>query len=124
MPYAKTEITVPETVKKVTFPEENQIQSLTFQSAEPPEIELRRLDHAKIYVPDDAYFDYLKKWAMRLGTNQLVPQSDKNPTDFYTQDDAILLNTENGTVLYGSDRTGSRYLCRTGGRDRDSEWRI
>lgn len=101
VPYAKTEITVPETVKKVTFPEENQIQSLTFQSAEPPEIELRRLDHAKIYVPDDAYFDYLKKWAMRLGTNQLVPQSDKNPTDFYTQDDAILLNTENGTVLYG-----------------------
>ena len=55
VPYAKTEITVPETVKKVTFPEENQIQSLTFQSAEPPEIELRRLDHAKIYVPDDAY---------------------------------------------------------------------
>lgn len=52
-------------------------------------------------MPDDAYFDYLKKWAMRLGTNQLVPQSDKNPTDFYTQDDAILLNTENGTVLYG-----------------------
>ena len=62
VPYAKTEITVPETVKKVTFPEENQIQSLNFFSPQ----SRRKLNYAgwimqKIYVPDDAYFDYLKK---------------------------------------------------------------
>lgn len=101
VPYGMSSVTVPETVEKITLSEQNCIQSLTLHAETPPEIELRRLENATIYVPDDAYFSYVKKWALRLGTNRILPQSDNSESSFYTKANAILTDTADGTALCG-----------------------
>ena len=101
VPYEKTYVSVPATVKTVDLDSENSIENISFTSTDVPDVDLSKLHGADIYVPDSCYLKYLKKWALRLGDNTLKPQSENTHTNYYTKDDAILIDTDDGTALCG-----------------------
>ncbi len=101
VPYEKTYVSVPVTVKTVDLDSKNSIENISFSSTDVPDVDLSKLHGADIYVPDNCYLKYLKKWALKLGNNTLKPQSENTHTNYYTKDDAILIDTEDGNALCG-----------------------
>lgn len=101
VPYSKTSLTVLSSAKKINITENNELRRLTILSDSVPNMNIRKLENAVIYVPDSSYLTYLRKWASKLGTNKILPLSQSTENRYYTKDDAVLMDTAAGTVLCG-----------------------
>lgn len=101
VPYSKTSLTVLSSAKKINITENNELRRLTILSDSVPNMDIRKLENAVIYVPDSSYLTYLRKWASKLGTNKILPLSQSTENRYYTKDDAVLMDTAAGTVLCG-----------------------
>lgn len=92
---------VPETVSEVDFSDYNDnIETIVFSSKAVPTADITKLDNAKIYVPKDSLFDYIKAWGSKIGTNEILPNDGSSPEYIYASG-AIL--SDFGRTLYSVD---------------------
>lgn len=101
VPYMKHTVVLPETVTEVKLNAKNSIKNLIVPTDQIADIDLSKLDGANIYVRDELYISYLKKYASTLGNNKLLPISQKEDSVGYVKDGAVLMDTDDGTVLCG-----------------------
>lgn len=101
IPSDTTEFSVPDTVTEIDFSEYNSsLKTVVFSSEKAPKADISKLDHAKIYVPNDSLLDYMNKWGANLGTNELLPSDGSSPEYIYANG-AIL--SDFGRTLYSVD---------------------
>lgn len=96
VPAEKKIVTIPDTVTYAEL-QENSIEKLYFKADKPIGINFENLHNAEIYVPAEAYLDYLTAWGESLGDNKLF-KDDGSQGDVIVSNGAIL--STDGKILY------------------------
>ncbi len=97
IPKNMTKITLDDNIKSIIFRKDSKLEELHLSSVV-PDMNIENLSNAKIYVPKDAYYDYLKQYGPRLGTNELLREDSENENEYIYVDGAIY--SSDSTVLY------------------------
>ena len=83
IPSNMTKLTFDESIKSITISQNSHIKEICLSSSI-PEMDIENLNGAKIYVPANAYFDYLNAWGGRLGNNELLNEDESKSPYVYS----------------------------------------
>lgn len=83
IPSNMTKLTFDESIKSITISQNSHIKEIRLSSSI-PEMDIENLNGAKIYVPANAYFDYLNAWGGRLGNNELLNEDESKSPYVYS----------------------------------------
>ncbi|MDD6568137.1 MAG: leucine-rich repeat protein [Eubacteriales bacterium] len=83
IPSNMTKLTFDESIKSITISQNSHIKEIHLSSSI-PEMDIENLNGAKIYVPANAYFDYLNAWGGRLGNNELLNEDESKSPYVYS----------------------------------------
>lgn len=110
IPYNKTAVTIPDTVKKVDIEKKNQLKEITVEmdtEGELPTIGYDKLTDCKIIVPDEQVENVLRdnqEYFTKKNGNRVVAESDTD-AEYYVEDGMIVDTSGNLRKIL---RTGSR----------------
>lgn len=104
IPTSMTKLTFDESIKSITISKNSGIKEIHLSSTI-PEMDIENLSGAKIYVPANAYFDYLNAWGGKLGNNELLNE-DESKSPYVYSNGAVY--SQDMTTLYSitSDVSG------------------
>lgn len=98
VPSSFVNITIPEHIEQVDLFKYNEnLETIIFDSQNPPEINLAIINDATVVIPDESYLDYLVEYGTMLDNLNIQAKSGKEQP--YTYKGGAVL-TDNNTTLY------------------------
>lgn len=105
VPSDRTELKVPETVKEVVLSSANaNLKEIVFTASTPPDITLENLSGVTLYVPSNAYAQYLLAWNQQLGDNHLEIAGEV--ADYMYEDSAVYSSDKKILYLISDENSG------------------